>query len=121
MQIIEKTIQNRLNAEMAIYQCVSLESVLTDNFPALLRAIIIQRNLLSFRQSGLRVWSLDELPGDRLTPETLGEIKADSYNSGDGHDTCRERKKKSTLSGNGTQSPARLDPSPHEHMGEFLP
>ena len=88
IQIIEKTIQNRLNAEMAIYQCVSLESVLTDNFLALLRAIIIQRNLLSFRQSGLRVWSLDELPGDRLTPETLGEIKADSYNGGDGHDTC---------------------------------
>jgi hypothetical protein len=88
MQIIEKTIQNRLNAEMAMYQCVSLESILMDMFPALLRAIIVQGNLLSFRQSSLRIWSLDELPGDLLTPETVDEIKAHSFNSGNGHDTC---------------------------------
>jgi hypothetical protein len=53
MQTIEKNIQNRLNAESAMYQFVSLVSMLVDLLSILLSAFIFLRDLLSFSQSSL--------------------------------------------------------------------
>ena len=53
IQTIEKNIQKRLNAESAMYQFVSLVSMLVDLLSILLGAIIFLRNLLSFSQRSL--------------------------------------------------------------------
>ena len=53
IQTIEKNIQKRLNAEMAMYQCVSLEILLMGLLSILLSAGIFLMGLLSFGQSSL--------------------------------------------------------------------
>ena len=53
MQTIEKNIQKRLNADSAMYQFVSLVSMLVDLLSILLSAVVFLRDLLSFSQSSL--------------------------------------------------------------------